>query len=115
MLKHALCDLAIQRWRQQRSKIKYFGPGIQLHSMDHGVATGLIFCFFVAPPIALILGIIDYFAHGIIDCVKSNLFKHFKIEPLSDSYWMWQSVDQMFHYVTYYFIIKLYLDISVIV
>lgn len=105
MLKHATCDLALQRWRPQRSKTNYFSPGIQLHSMDHGVSTAIICAFFVAPGLALLAGIVDYFCHSIIDCTKSNLFQHYGIQPASDSYWSWQTVDQIAHYLTYYGIV----------
>ena len=48
---------------------------------------------------------IDYFEHGTIDCIKSNLFKLFGIDHGSDLYWSWQTVDQILHYITYYYIV----------
>lgn len=107
MLKHAFCDLGLQRWRPTRSKINPLGAGIHIHCMDHGIATGIICCFFVSPELALLMGLIDYIAHGIIDCTKSNLFKKFGIDHGSDLYWSWQTVDQMLHYATYYYILIL--------
>ena len=107
LIKHAICDLGLQRWRLERSKTNPFGAGIQLHCFDHAIFTGVICSFFVSPELAVMMAIIDYFAHGIIDCVKSNLFKRFGINHGSDLYWSWQTLDQMLHYITYYCIVVL--------
>lgn len=107
LLKHAICDLGLQRWRPARSKLNPFGPGIQLHCFDHAIGTGIVLSFFVSPELAVMMAMIDYLAHGTIDCIKSNLFKIFGIDHGSDLYWSWQTVDQMLHYITYYYILIL--------
>ena len=74
LVKHAIADL----WLQSRfnGKPKYgekeqlLKPKLYLHSLDHAVLTALVTLIFAGLYWAIIIAILDFVLHSIIDYVK---------------------------------------------
>jgi len=107
LVKHAFCDIALQRHIKRPNKQIYSSKLAQLHYIEHGVATFLVCLFFVGPLTALIAGALDWFAHWHIDHVKARINQKFNWNSTHNQFWYMVTIDQMLHFLTYYIIIVL--------
>ena len=99
-LKHTICDLALQRLFPA-NKIFYFDPPAHVHYFHHGL--GSLLCgLIIGWQFALIIGVIDYFAHWHIDYTKTLVREKYNMISSEDRYWVLQTVDQALHFATYY-------------
>lgn len=99
-LKHTVCDLALQRLFPAEKKY-YFNVPAHTHYFHHGLGSflaGLMFGW----PFALLIGLIDYFAHWNIDYGKTIIRDHYNMQSSEDRYWVLQTIDQALHFATYY-------------
>jgi len=77
-----------------------------MHSIKHGVATFLIFWWFLSNwPLAVIVGFIDFFLHYHIDWTKININKKYNYTPENPKFWWWLGADQLAHQLTYIFLV----------
>lgn len=101
-VKHTICDLAIQRLFPAEKKF-YFNPPAHIHYFHHGLGSflaGLI----IGVPFAVLIGVIDYFAHWHIDYAKTLIREKYNMKSSEDRYWLLQAADQTLHFATYYLI-----------
>ena len=108
LIKHCIIDLWVQSLlTYTQKKSKYTSLSAQVHYLQHGFGTIFVLLFFISWPFAVLFGILDYIAHWHIDFFKSSMQKKFNVESASKGYWFLSSIDQGFHYLTYYIIILL--------
>lgn len=112
LIKHAICDLALQRWHGWEGigpKYRYFNPKAQKHYLEHGFGTLIVFLVFTDPYIACVAAIIDWFCHWHIDCIKSNANKILGWREGHQGFWVLVTIDQILHYITYYVLTLFYI------
>ena len=107
LVKHAICDIGLQRYIKRPNKQIYSSKKAQIHYLQHGVGTFLICLFFVGPLTALIAGALDWVAHWHIDHTKARVNEYFGWNSTHKAFWWMVSIDQILHYLTYYIIIVL--------
>ena len=107
LVKHAICDVGLQRYIKRSNKQIYSSKQAQIHYIEHGVATFLICLFFVGPLTALIAGALDWVAHWHIDHAKARVNEYFGWNSTHKAFWWMVSIDQILHYLTYYIIVVL--------
>jgi hypothetical protein len=107
-VKHAICDLAIQRLFPS-DKTKYFNSQAHTHYFHHGVGTFLV-GLMIDIKFAFAIGFIDYLLHWHIDYTKSLIRKSYGWKEKDLQFWCLQSVDQILHYLTYVFFATLLLQ-----
>lgn len=100
--KHAIVDFPLQTPYQWMNKGTYGHPGGNLHAGLHGIATIVIFSFFVDYSIAIWIGVLDYAIHYHIDWAKMNInrWKGWKADS-HPQFWVLLGFDQYLHYLTY--------------
>ena len=99
-LKHSICDLALQRLFPA-NKIFYFDPPAHVHYFHHGL--GSLLCgLIIGWQFALIIGVIDYFAHWHIDYTKHRVQLYWNLGRKDKAFWWVTVVDQLLHFLTYY-------------
>ena len=99
-VKHTVCDLALQRLFPADKKF-YFNAPAHTHYFHHGLGS-LLVGLMVSWPFALLIGVIDYFAHWHIDHYKTIIRNRYDMQPSQDRYWVLQTIDQALHFATYY-------------
>ena len=106
LIKHAVADL----WLQSRlnkpkygDKEKLYTPKLWLHSMDHALLTGLVTLVFAGIYWAVIITLLDFILHAVIDYVKRIYTIRVKLDMKSNKFWKVQAIDQMAHYSCYLF------------
>ena len=97
-VKHAFCDLAIQRLYPS-NKTEYFNKPAHTHYFHHGVGTFLI-ALMIDIKFAFVIGFLDYLIHWHVDYCKSLVRQRFGWQEQDLSFWVLQSVDQVLHYLT---------------
>lgn len=105
-VKHWYIDFVNQSQEEVDGKGIYGNPAGLMHSIKHGVATGLIMMLFVFNfEVAVILGFVDFVLHYHIDWAKMNINKrwHYTIEQ--KPFWIWLGADQLAHSLTYIFLV----------
>lgn len=105
LVKHAIADLALQsRFNHSKygDKKNLTDKKLWLHSLDHAGLTVLVSLFFVGLFPALLVGLVDFVLHAIIDYVKRVYTLKKKIGYDSERFWQIQSVDQIAHYSCYF-------------
>ena len=110
LIKHFVVDFVLQTPYQFLNKGKYGHPGGLLHSTLHAVTT--VFCFIpFAGSTAVIIGCLDGFIHYHIDFAKVNINERFNWTPNQKEFWWSLGLDQLFHYMTYIFLIWIGVDL----
>jgi hypothetical protein len=96
-LKHWYIDFVNQTNDEVISKGHYGElPGI-MHSLKHGIGTGMIF-FCINPLIATLFGFLDFILHYHIDWTKRNFGNQDIQNP---KFWRDLGLDQMVHQLCY--------------
>jgi len=106
LVKHAVADL----WLQSRfnNKPKYgekeqlLKPKLWLHSLDHAVLTAIITLIFAGLYWALIIAVLDFVLHSIIDYVKRIYTLRTNLNTKQNKFWKVQSLDQIAHFSCYF-------------
>ena len=113
LVKHAIADL----WLQSRfnDKPKYgekeqlMKPKLYLHSLDHAVLTAIVTLVFAGIYWAVIIAIIDFVLHSIIDYTKRVYTLKTKLNHNSNKFWKVQALDQIAHFSCYFlYVIMVY-------
>jgi hypothetical protein len=105
LVKHAIADL----WLQGRfNSKKHYGekenllkPKLYLHSLDHAVLTLVVTLIFAGIYWALIIALLDFVLHSIIDYVKRIYTLKYNITQNQSKFWKVQSLDQIAHFSCY--------------
>jgi hypothetical protein len=100
MLKHTICDLAIQRLFPADKNI-YLDKNAHIHYFHHAVGSFLV-GLMLDVRFAIVISTIDYVFHWHIDHAKTKIRKHFNWTEKDNEYWVLQSFDQSLHFATYY-------------
>ena len=105
LVKHAIADL----WLQSRfnNKPKYgekehlMKPKLWLHSLDHAVLTAIVTLIFAGLYWALIIAVLDFVLHSIIDYVKRIYTLRTNLNTNQNKFWKVQAIDQIAHFSCY--------------
>jgi len=109
-VKHWYIDFVNQSMEEVNGKGIYGNAHGLMHSIKHGLATFLIFWYFLANwPLAIILGAIDFAIHYHVDWAKININKRWNYTPENPKFWVWLGADQLAHQLTYIFLVWLVL------
>lgn len=102
LLKHSICDLALQGRFTSKQGDKKNLTDIKgyLHAGDHAIGTFLVALLFVGLLPALGIAIADFILHFVIDYIKRRYT--LKIKQSDKKYWVIQSIDQIAHYCCYF-------------
>jgi len=104
LIKHSVADL----WLQGRFTNKYGDKKnltdlkLWVHSLDHAVLTAAITLLFAGLWWAIIIAVLDFVLHSVIDYVKRIYILRNNITAKQHLYWKIQSVDQALHYTCYF-------------
>lgn len=106
MIKHIIADYFMQYSWMIKDKGTYGAWGGIAHSGWHGVLTFFVLVICGVPTLfSIMLGILDAVIHYHVDYVKSNFWKHKKLGPADQMYWVTHGVDQLAHFLTYVLIV----------
>ena len=101
-VKHWYIDFVNQSMEEVNGKGIYGNAYGVMHSLKHGVATGIIMFMFIADPLmAIILGFIDFVIHYHVDWAKININKRWNYTVENPKFWAWLGADQLAHSLTY--------------
>ena len=105
-IKHWYIDFVNQSMEEVLGKGTYGNAHGVMHSLKHGVATFLIFWFFLGVwPLAIIIGFSDFVLHYHIDWAKININKRYNYTAENPKFWAWLGADQLAHQLTYVFLV----------
>ncbi len=107
LLKHTFADLFLQSTRPPANKSSILSYGLHRHCIDHGILTLIILLFFINYKLAIMLAILDYCSHCLIDFTKHKIMTHYGIPKQGQKFWALQTADQALHYITYFVIVML--------
>jgi|TARA_B100002019_G_scaffold264499_1_gene253344 hypothetical protein len=105
MLKHTICDLAIQRLFPAKKQF-YFNGNAHTHYFHHGIGSAVAGLLF-SPAFAVLIGLLDYLIHWHVDHWKTRLKIRYQLTEKDDAFWVLQTVDQALHFATYYLFVVL--------
>jgi hypothetical protein len=109
-IKHFVCDYPLQIWPYMfKNKGTYGHSGGLLHAGVQGFGTFIVLSIFT-PFIftAMCMGVLDFITHYHIDYCKMKINNVYKLDPNKSSlFWILLGLDQLFHQVTYLYIISL--------
>ena len=105
LVKHAVADL----WLQSRfnNKPKYgekeqlLKPKLWLHSLDHAVLTAGVTLIFAGLYWALIIAVVDFVLHSIIDYAKRIYALRTNLNTNQNKFWKVHALDQIAHFSCY--------------
>lgn len=98
-VKHWYIDFVNQTEEEVKGKGIYGNRAGLEHSIKHGIATVLIFSFFVWEiETAFILGVIDFVVHYHVDYVKMRFGNR---DIKTPAFWAQLGLDQLAHHSTY--------------
>ena len=101
-IKHAIADLAIQSFRTPGDKSNLRNPKGWIHAFDHSVLTFVVIIIATLNfTNALLIALLDYVLHFLIDYIKTVIIKKYQWNIDSRKYWIAQSIDQMAHFSCY--------------
>jgi hypothetical protein len=101
-VKHWYIDFVNQSMEEVVGKGTYGNAHGIMHSLKHGVGTGLVMWLFISEPLmAIMLGFIDFVLHYHIDWAKININKKFNYTTENPQCWAWLGADQLAHSITY--------------
>ena len=110
LVKHAVADL----WLQSRLNNPKYGDKknltdrkLWIHSLDHAAGTAVITLLFAGLWWAIIIAVLDFVLHSVIDWIKRVYTLDRKITTKQNLFWKIQAVDQILHYTTYLAIVLL--------
>jgi len=110
LVKHAVADL----WLQSRLNNPKYGDKknltdrkLWIHSLDHAALTAVITLLFAGLWWAIIIAVLDFVLHSVIDWIKRVYTLDRKITTKQNLFWKIQAVDQILHYTTYLAIVLL--------
>lgn len=98
-LKHFFVDFVFQTIEQVNTKGIFLHPVGVSHSLEHGIWTSFIFCFYTDIWTALLFGTVDLTLHYIIDFCKMRFGCRDTSEKL---FWIQMGFDQFLHQLTYF-------------
>ena len=106
--KHAIADLGLQaRLSNSGSKLDLRTRRLWIHCLDHAILTFFVSVLFLGINKAIVISIIDFTLHFIIDYSKTYMQKVNKVKYSDKKYWTYATVDQILHYSTYFVIVLL--------
>ncbi len=108
MIKHFICDFPLQAHPYLYShKHEYGHLGGVLHAGIHGLGTAIVLiCFGCSSGLILSIVALDILAHYHIDYCKMKTGKIYNLKPdNSEWFWILLGLDQLLHFLTYYFIV----------
>ena len=105
LVKHAVADL----WLQSRfnnkpnygEKEQLLKPKVWLHSLDHAVLTAGVTLIFAGLYWALIIAVVDFVLHSIIDYAKRIYALRTNLNTNQNKFWKVQALDQIAHISCY--------------
>jgi len=101
-VKHWYIDFVNQSMEEVVGKGIYGNAHGVMHSLKHGIGTGLIMWLFISDPLmAIMLGFIDFALHYHIDWLKININKRYNYTAENPKFWAWLGADQLAHSLTY--------------
>ena len=101
-VKHWYIDFVNQSMEEVNGKGIYGNAHGVMHSLKHGVATFLIFWFYVMDfEYSIIIGFVDFVLHYHIDWTKININKRWNYTAENPKFWAWLGADQLAHSLTY--------------
>lgn len=101
-VKHWYIDFINQSMEEVHGKGIYGNAHGIMHSLKHGIATGIIMFAFIADPLfSIILGFIDFAIHYHVDWAKININKRYNYTTEDPKFWAWLGADQLAHSLTY--------------
>lgn len=113
ILKHFYVDFCIQDRYEYSNKGIYGHMGGIKHALKHAAytAVALAICNYAGQDFILTKVILlEFVIHYHIDWLKVNICNKFNLKPeSSEIYWVVLGLDQMLHYLTYWFIIEVML------
>lgn len=102
-IKHWYIDFVNQSEVEVKGKGIYGNWDGLGHSIKHGLATAIIFGFFVFNfEVAVILGLIDFVIHYHVDYCKMRFGNR---DITTKAFWAQLGLDQLAHYLTYIFLV----------
>ena len=104
-IKHWYVDFVMQTPKMVEEKGQYGKWHGILHSLQHSIATFIIFVL-AGLPIALLFAAIDFVTHYHIDWVKMNYGNRDITTP---QFWNHLGLDQLAHYLTYLAIVSIFI------
>jgi hypothetical protein len=104
--KHWYIDFVNQSMEEVVGKGIYGNAHGVMHSLKHGIGTGLIMWLFISDPLmAIMLGFIDFVIHYHIDWLKININKRYNYTTENPKFWAWLGADQLAHSFTYLWLV----------
>ena len=110
--KHAVADLWLQANltdAKHGSKLQLTKPRLWIHCLHHAVLTFIIALLLVGVGKAIMIAILDFVLHFIIDYTKHWIAERNKVTYKDKKYWQYAAVDQIAHYTTYFILVLLIL------
>ena len=107
IIKHALADLVLQSRLTSGDKSNLKSWKGYIHAGDHGLLTFIVLLFFTSFQNSVIIGILDYVLHFLIDYIKTVLVRRFGVVQNTRTFWIVQGVDQIAHYSCYFLYVLL--------
>lgn len=110
LLKHFIADFCLQNAYQVLNKGKYGHPGGLLHALIATALSGVALAPFYyldpfwAAPILTVLAV-EFVAHYHIDWLKARATAWLEVTTADKSFWVLIGADQLFHYLTYVWMI----------
>lgn len=109
-IKHLVFDFLFQPPWQYKNKGTFGHWGGIVHSLQHGVPTFLILLMFTVPWVSVLMALLEFSIHYLVDWSKMNLNAKMGWGPTtSENFWRLLGVDQFFHQLTYVGIVFLLL------
>ncbi len=102
VVKHALADLVLQSRLTSGDKSNLKSLKGYVHAGDHGLLTFIVLLFFTSFQNSVVIGMLDYILHFLIDYIKTVYVRHFGVVTNSKTFWIIQGVDQIAHYSCYF-------------
>jgi hypothetical protein len=105
-VKHWYIDFVNQSMEEVTGKGIYGNAHGVMHSLKHGIGTGIIMWLFISEPLfAVMLGFIDFATHYHIDWLKININKKYNYTTENPKFWAWLGADQLAHSFTYLWLV----------
>ena len=105
-VKHWYIDFVNQSMEEVVGKGIYGNAHGVMHSLKHGIGTGLIMWLFISDSLmAIMLGFIDFVIHYHIDWLKININKRYNYTTENPKFWAWLGADQLAHSFTYLWLV----------
>lgn len=107
-IKHWYIDFVNQTPEEVAGKGIYGNAYGVMHSIKHGLATGVIMLFFVFNfEVAVLVGFLDFLIHYHIDWAKMNINRRYGYTIEMPQFWLWLGADHLAHALTYLWLVWL--------